>query len=39
MIVNKKASISPVLAVSFEKLFYSQMQNYEDKLKMIVLNS
>ena len=39
MIRNKKVAISPVLAVSFEKFFYDQMQNYLDKLKMIEWNS
>ena len=39
MTVNKKSAISPVLAVAFEKFFYGQMQNYQDKLKMIGWNS
>ena len=36
---NKKAAISLVLAVGFEKLFYGQTYNYLDKLKMIEWNS
>ena len=31
----KKAAISPVLAVGFERFFYGQMQNFLDKLNMI----
>ena len=39
MTANKKAVISPVLAVGFDKFFYGQMQNYLDKLKMMCWNS
>ena len=35
----KKADISLGLAVGFEKLFYGQMKNYLDELKMIWWNS
>ena len=39
MTVNKKAVISPVLALGLETFFNGQMQNYPDKLKVIGWNS
>ena len=39
MTVNKRAAISPGLVTGFEKFFYGQMWNYQDKLKMIGWNS
>ena len=39
MIVNKKATISSVSAVRFEKYFYGQKQRYLNKLKMVGWNS
>ena len=39
MTVNKKAAISPVAEVGFENVFYGQMLNYLDKLKMTGWNS
>ena len=39
MTVNKKAAISPVLAVAFEKFFHGQMKNYQDKPEMSELFS
>ena len=42
MTANKKAAISPVLAVGFEKFFYGQTQNYAElrrQAEMIRWNS
>ena len=39
MTVNKRAAISPVLAVGVEKFFCGQMQNYLENLKMVGWNN